>query len=408
MRALLLLMALLLPMPALAQTEGVIVRTTVKPEQGAVLGQHVSVFVDVLFPGEMPRPPQVALGEMPGAQIVRYETQATTMSDTIDGKTYTGQRFEFALYARRGGRLAIPAATVTLLTSNGDVAGHVQGKATDVQIAVPPGVDPSRPVVATDSLTLDEQWQPAPSSPFKAGDAIVRTITRAAADVPGMAMLDLLFTAPPGVRVYVDPPQSDDQISRGVVTGRRTDRVTYVFEVDGSFVIPELVQPWWDLSANRLRRAVGGGATIAVTAAPVTVSPLERTGRWIFAAVTALGMVTLAIWIWPRIARWRATRHAHWLASEAKAFGDLKASCRQNKPEITYGAFVVWRRRLPRPADGAALAEEIEAVLFAGAPWSLNRAEAFAKKAERLRHTAIRQRQVGVLPPLNPAMSWRD
>ncbi len=85
---------------------------------------------------------------------------------------------------------------------------------------------PRGPSSPLDSLTLDEQWQPAPSSNFKAGDAIVRTITRAAADVPGMAMLELSFTAPPGVRVYVDPPQSDDQVSRGAVTGRRTDRVT--------------------------------------------------------------------------------------------------------------------------------------------------------------------------------------
>ncbi len=102
MRGLLLLLACCcMSMPAPARTEGVIVRTTVKPEQGAVLGQHVSVFVDVLLPGEMPRPPQVALGEMPGAQIVRYETQATTMSDTIDGKTYSGQRFESPLCAAR-------------------------------------------------------------------------------------------------------------------------------------------------------------------------------------------------------------------------------------------------------------------------------------------------------------------
>ena len=45
-----------------------------------------------------------------------------------------------------------------------------------------------------------------------------------------MAMLDLAFAAPPGVRVYVDPPQTDDRVERGDLTGRRTDRVTYVFE----------------------------------------------------------------------------------------------------------------------------------------------------------------------------------
>ena len=59
-----------------------------------------------------------------------------------------------------------------------------------------------------------------------------------AADIPGMAMLDLAFAAPPGVRVYVDPPQTDDHVERGDLTGRRIDRVTYVFERGGSFPMP--------------------------------------------------------------------------------------------------------------------------------------------------------------------------
>ncbi len=404
MRVVLSLLILLLSVPAMAQTEGVVVRTALKPEQGAVLGQHVSVFVDVLFPGEMPWPPRVSLTDMPGAQIVRYETQATTMSDTVDGKTYAGQRFEFALYPRRGGLLTVPAPSVAILNSSGDTVGQLQGKPFDIQIAVPPGVDPTRPVVATDSLTLEEQWQPIPSGPFKAGDAIVRTITRVASDIPGMAMLDLSFTAPQGVRVYVDPPQSADQVSRGAITGRRTDRVTYVFEAGGSFVIPEVVQPWWDLSANRLRRATGGGVTIAVEAAPVPVAPVDRIERWIFVAATALVIASLAIWLWPRALRWQADRRARWLASEAKAFDDFRAACRQDKPDAAYRAFVVWRQRLPRPADAAHLAEEIEAAVFADAPWSRDHAEAFVNKAEMVRHAAVRQEQASILPPLNPAV----
>ncbi len=405
MKMLLSLLILLLSVPAMAQIEGVVVRTTVKPEQGTVLGQHVGVLVDVLFPGEMPWPPRVSLADMSGAQIVRYETQATTMSDTIDGKTYAGQRFEFALYPRRGGLLTVPAPSVAVLNASGDIVGQVQGKPVEVQIAVPPGVDPTRPVVAADSFTLEEQWQPTLSSAFTAGDAIVRTITRVAADVPGMAMLDLSFSAPQGVRVYVDPPQSTDQVSRGAVTGRRTDRVTYVFETGGSFVIPEVAQPWWDLSANRLRHAVGAGATIAVASAPVAVAPGDRIERWIFAAATVLGVVSLALWGWPRVRRWRANRRARWLASEAKAFDDLRGACRKNEPDAVYRAFTTWRQRLPRPMDAAPLAEEIEAALFAGTPWSLDRAEAFAGKADALRHATVRREQASILPPLNPAVS---
>lgn len=403
MRALVFLIALVLAWPAAAQTDGVIVRASIKPEQGAVLGQRIGIFVDVLFPGEMPRPPRVSIPDVPGAQVVRYETQATTMSDTIDGKAYVGQRFEFAFYARRGGRFVIPAPAVTLLDAAGEPVGHAEGKAAALDVAVPPGVDPSQPVIATTSLTLSEEWTPRPSGPFKAGDAIVRTIVREAADVPGMAMLDLAYAAPPGVRVYVDPPQSDDRIDRGSLTGRRTDKVTYVFEAGGRFAIADVVQPWWDLSAGRLRRASGSGIALTIAAAPPTENVLERTERWIFVAATTLGLGALVLWAGPRMRqRWNA-RRTRWLASEEKAFRDLVATCRQGEPGLTFRAFTVWRARLPQTADTAGLAEQIEPALFGDASWSSRQAEAFAEQAGALRRQATPNRRGTALPPLNPA-----
>lgn len=403
MRALALLVALLLAWPAAAQTDGVIVRSSIKPEQGAVLGQRIGVFVDVLFPGQMPRPPRVSIPDVPGAQVVRYESQATTISDTVDGKSYVGQRFEFAFYARRGGRFVLPAPAVTLLDAAGEPVGHVEGKAAALEVAVPPGVDPSQPVIATTSLTLREEWTPRPSGPFKAGDAIVRTVTREAADVPGMAMLDLAYTAPPGIRVYVDPLQSDDRVDRGSLTGRRTDKVTYVFEAAGSFAIPDVVQPWWDLSAGRLRRALGSGISVTIAAAPPTESALERTERWVFIAATTLGLGALALLVGPRMLQWRNARRARWLGSEEKAFRDLVAACRQGEPDSIFRAFTVWRRRLPQTVDTSGLAEQIELALFGGAPWSSSEAEAFGKQAGALRRQAAPDQRAMALPPLNPA-----
>jgi hypothetical protein len=396
-------LAFCIPRIAIAQTDNVVVRATIKPESGAVLGQHVRVLVDVLFPGEMPRPPRVSLSDMPGAQIVRYETQATTMNDTIDGKSYLGQRFEFALYARRGGTLTIPAPAVTVLDAAGDETGRVRGQPLDVEITVPAGVDPSRPVVAAESFTLEQQWSPAPTGSFKAGDALVRTITRTAADVPGMAMLDLPFTAPPGVRVYLDPPLSDDSIDRGDVTGRRTDRATYVFEAGGSFVIPDVGQPWWDLSSDRLRQAEGRGVTVAVVAAVKPITARDRIERWLFGVATALGVLALVWWAWPRVRALHAEHRARWLASERKAFEDLQAACRRGDAKAVYRAFVAWRQRFSRPAALSTLAEEIESVLFAGAPWSHETARAFAQQSSAVRREIG---QVGpllsALPPLNP------
>lgn len=396
------LMLLLLTVCSIAPASAQTVRTTVKPESGVVLGQHVRVLVDVLFEGDMPRPPRVSLSEMPGAQILRYETQATTMNERIDGKAYVGQRFEFALYPRRGGTLEIPAARVTVLDGAGEETGRVSGAPTTIDVTVPAGVDPSKPVVATRELVLDQRWQPEPTTAFKAGDAVVRTITRQASDIPGMAMLDLAFPAPPGVRVYVEPSQTDDRIERGDLTGRRTDRVTYVFERGGSFPIDAVAQPWWDLEAGRLRQAGGQGVTVSVTAVATPPPPGERLELWLYVATTAAGALALIWWAWPRFRAAHAARRARWQASEPKAFRDLQAACRRGDARTVYRAFAAWRQRTAGPLP-AMFAEEVEAAVFAGAPWSTGQAHAFATRLEQFRRAGRDSAVRPILPPLNPA-----
>jgi hypothetical protein len=155
----------------------VVVRQSVEPASGAVIGQHVTLHVDVLFRGQMPYPPRVRLPDVAGLQVFRFETQATTIQDDVEGESYTGQRFEFALYPRRGGAFTIPPAAVTLLDGQGDPTGDAQGQQAILDVTVPAGADASQPVVATQHLALDQQWAPDPKGKFKAGDALVRTIT---------------------------------------------------------------------------------------------------------------------------------------------------------------------------------------------------------------------------------------
>jgi hypothetical protein len=397
MRRWLLLLLLLFAAPALAQ-QPVVVRTSVKPETGAVVGQRVSLDVDVMFAGDMPRPPRVVMPEVAGAQILRFETQATTLSDRVDGVSYTGQRFEFALYARRGGTLTVPAAQVTLLDRAGNPTGSAEGQPVTVEIAVPRGVDASAPLIATSHATLQEQWSPVPKGPFKTGDALVRTVTREAEDVPAMAMPNLDFVAPDGVRVYVDPPQSDDRQDRGAVTGRRIDRATYVLEAGGRFTIAGLAQPWWDLEARQLRTERLSAVRVEVAAPPVPIDP------WHF-IVPMLALLVLLVAerrVEPLVRAWHAERQARWLVSEPKAYRDLVEACRGNDLRDIYRAFTLWRLRAPRGRAAILLAEALEEALFGTAPWSRERSRALLRDVATIRRQVHRPPAPAGLPPLNP------
>jgi hypothetical protein len=354
-----------------------------------------------------------------GAQMLRIESQATTINDAIDGQAYAGQRFEFALYPRRGGAIVVPPASVTLLDAAGNETGTAKGVALPLEVSVPAGVDPSGPVIATTRAALEEQWKPPPTTAFKAGDALVRTITREANDVPAMAMRDLAFTAPPGVRVYVEPPQSEDRQNRGDLLGRRVDRVTYVFERGGSFVIPGAAQPWWDLGSKRLRTLRAAAVTAVVAAAPAAKKRYwNEPVIWLLSGLAvgaALAFIALVRWAWPRLRAASIARQARWLASEPKAFRDLEAACRGDGAAAIYRAFSIWRQRVPTQPVLTSLAVELELVLFGDpdhAEWSLEKSRIFADKLRAARHI-LRKRETGRadharrgLPPLNPGGAY--
>jgi len=389
----------------------VLVGQSFKPESGAVIGQHVALYVDVLFRNGMPRPPRVTLPDAPGLQAFRFETQATMIQESIGNETYVGQRFEFALYPRRGGVFELPPAAVTLLDRDGAETRETQGQALRLDVGVPPGVDPSQPVVATRGLTLTEQWAPRPDGAFKAGDAIVRTITRSAEDVPGLAMRDLAFPAPDGVRAYADPPEIDDHSNRGAITGRRTDRVTYVFERGGRVTLPAVAQPWWDLASRSVKVAQAPGATITVEAPPAnadtTAADARSEGGWLARHRPSLiaGGAFLVILAFAT-ASFLRHRRATEAGDERAAFAALRRACATSNADAVYRAFARWRAFLA-PAEREAAnkaADRLDTVLFSGASarWENRDSVDFVRLLADIRRSRSPRASECRLAPLNP------
>lgn len=424
-RLALLLLLLTLSGPAAAQEDGVRVRVTADPTEGAVIGQHIRLFVDVLFPDDMPHPPKVASPEVAGAQLFRFESQATTMNDRVDGRSYVGQRFEFALYPRRGGGLAVPPFTATLLDRAGNPTGSAHSDPLSVAVAVPPGIDASQPVVASAEVTSQEQWTPNPAGPFKVGDALKRSVTRSAADVPGLALAALDPSAPDGVRAYADPPEIADSVDRGEVAGRRTDRVTYVFERPGTYRLPDAMQSWWDLDDGAARTAQEPGVQVEVQAAEMAAARTSDAGdrRRLWPAIAGVVLALLVVGVLgyrfrtAAIARWRRRREIR-EDGEPAAFRRLGRACRTGDAAGTYRLLHAWLSRLPgRPslaslvrscgrADLVPLYARLEQALFAQRHdvWTAEAGRALARALAACRRgrRAADPIRSSILPELNP------
>jgi hypothetical protein len=409
--ALLALVLMSLVATAQAPTEGPVVRTATDPAGGIVIGQPVRLRVQVLFPGEMLHPPLVKVGEAPGAQILRFETQALTIRDRIDGRDYVGQVFEFVVFPRRPGEIAIPAPDITLLDRAGDPVGSAKGDAVKIAATVPPGIDPSGPVLVADRVSASETWSPEPGATFREGGAITRTIHRNAAGVPALAMAEFHFEAPDGVRVYADPPVVEDRIDRGDVDGRRTDKVTYVFERAGSFVLPELRQPWWSLSDKQARTETLAGVTVSVE--PVANGQVsgQVSGRMAIALSAAALLLALTL-LGSILAASFRSRSSAYAASEAFARKALLKVASTADPRATYRALREWRDRLPARerdmADAdprlAGVALTLTASLFGGGrAWRGEDAAALRDAIGHWHASRTATARPSALPPLNPA-----
>lgn len=385
---------LLVPLALPASAQDVLVRTRLDPAQ-AVVGQQVRLLVDVMFPGEMGHPPRVATPRVEGAQVLRFESQATTIRDRIGGQAYVGQEFEFDIYPRRAGSLTVPPVTVTLLDSHGDETGTRTGTQQVLQASVPPGLDASQPIVAADHVTMSQTWQP-PSGAFRPGDTLIRIVTRRVEGVPGMALADIAFPAPDGVRVYRDPPTIADHIAHGAVTGERTDRVTYLLEQPGSFALPAVTQQWWNLRTHQAATLIGEGQTLTVAGTPAPA----RTRHFPLAPVVGgiAGLVLLG-----GLGAWlsRARR-----APEAAAYRALRRACRATDKAAAWRAWQAWSALAHTDARLMADIAMLERALFApGGVWTATEAAELAKDARRARRRNAahpRRRMSYALPPLNP------
>ncbi len=150
---------------AVASPASIIVRSSIATKPDILVGQRVLLQVDVLARdgwAKINRAPDV---EVPGAYMVRLETQGVRLNETIDGSAYTGQRYEMSLFPQRGGTITIPPTDVELEVSHwGDQAGksaqHIQIPAVAFEAKVPPGAEKLPDLIRHDGTCRPSAMEP--------------------------------------------------------------------------------------------------------------------------------------------------------------------------------------------------------------------------------------------------------
>ncbi len=286
------------PQPAFVEEE-LILSEKVWPGQRLTL--YIKLYTITSFSGST----RFELPKVSGMLIMENEDRPLIGTEKIDDHPYIFKRHEIVLFPLRSGPLTLPTFNVefSFRRENGKVMKQTfTTQQLQFNVFEIPGVAPQEPVITSSNLQIKDKWVPKPDK-AKVGDALIRTITMTADDLPGMAFPPLGLKKIDGLGFYRKPAQVGDQRQRGQFTGSRTETITYICEQEGTFKVPGISIQWWNPKTETLKKIPLKAAEITVTANLLLVkeSPIKaiRTGStgfpWRWAAIVLLFSVLVFI-----------------------------------------------------------------------------------------------------------------
>jgi hypothetical protein len=357
----------LLNAASLQAAQDIVFRTSVTPED-AWVGQQVLLQVDVLAKDGWAQLKKITDAEVQGAYMLRLETQGTRLSETIDGESYTGQRYEFMLFTQRDGNFLVPAVPVDVEVRQYGAGGgpkihRMSLPGIEFAARMPPGAEGIRGLISTTDLTATQDWSRDIDNVI-VGDALKRSITLRASDISAMAFTPLLQPEIESVAIYPEQAIVEDKFARGDLTGTRVETVTYVFEQTGDVEIPGIALSWWDIQSEQLRLIELPGLSLRIAANPILntaidadiAPPPDKQRLWSVLFVLAL-LAALAFRFGSHLlqhwAKWRRSR----LESEPAYFRKVMRSSRSGERKDFLRHTMRWLDRI-NPASSPARLDE--------------------------------------------------
>ncbi len=386
------------------------VRLSIDSDKAYWVGQRVLVHLDLLtngfsFSGQRFNMPQIS-----GGVLVQTDSSTLKLNEQIDGESWQILRYDLSFFSQRAGVVQIPPFDVRFNASLGygqpEASFELQTEALAVELEMPPGADPSLPVVTTSRLTVEESWQPDQQD-FGVGEALTRTITIQAEDVSGIALPVAPTQTIEGIDLLPKAPLVEDKSNRGTLIGRRREQVSYLFQREGHYTLPAATISWWNPETKVLEQYELKARSIDVAPDPLAQEsideperPLERKRLTLLLETILLAVASLIVfWQWPRIQARRAAQ----LASERAQFKRATRACRNNDARAAWSMTNAWLALtgLSIPAEDEAVWQALQRAMVSNSEnWS---GRALKNSLTRLREkTQGRANKPVYLKPLNP------
>ena len=321
---------------------------TVEPAQDeVVVGQPYIIRVKVLVPTFMPTPPIFPTFEVPGLIVRLPERSTQPVSESVEGETWAGVQRTYRIYPMQAGVTDVPAQTITVTykdtSTNEDVPITTEVPATQIVATVPDAARGLNPLIIADGVEITQSWQVAEGE-LAVGDAVTRKLEIKVVGTSALFVPPLLEAHGPAEgNAEADPPVAGflaypedgvvtESFDRGIMSGTRSEDVSYVAQGGGTAVFPEIVLDWFNAKSGKVETITLEGLIVEVAMSPVERQPVDREALLraglVLALVLAIGWgVYRVLWpvLRPRVQAARAAYHASARAAHRVALTEARA-----------------------------------------------------------------------------------
>ncbi|MEM8563768.1 MAG: BatD family protein [Pseudomonadota bacterium] len=240
----------------------------ISPEGVLVPGQKLTLTISIATDSWFAGGTRIRIPEVAGLVVLQTEQFANNASERRGSQNWVIQRWSLDVYPQRAGEFSLPpiSAKVTIAAGPGEtIEGELVSPPVNFSVSLPDSLQGLNNWVATPELEVQQHLDRAVDN-LQVGEAFEREIELKASDVLAMMLPAFVAEELTGLSAYPSPPVLDNATNRGQTVASRTERISYVAESEGEYLLPARDFFWWDTSRDELRVATLPAIKIVVGA----------------------------------------------------------------------------------------------------------------------------------------------
>jgi BatD DUF11 like domain len=284
------------------QNEGrLTLEASLRPAQDIIAGQKIKLVLQVATDRWFSGGTRIVVPEVPGLVILQTEPFAANASENRGGQSWVIQRWTLDVYPQSAGSFTIPPLRVQVSVNDegNAVSGEIVSQPLQFKADTPGGLAAGQFWVAAPRYSVTQRFD-RKLGELNVGDAFEREILFEASDLMAMMLPAFEPVEQPGFSAYSLPPTLDNNNNRGVSTATRIERISYVLEAPGTYVLAAQDYHWLNTRSGELQLITLPAVefTVAGQAAdqPLTKRHQLRLQPMQLAWIFALLLIALVLW----------------------------------------------------------------------------------------------------------------